>query len=461
MNLLLRGVACLLLLTLTLSLCSLGARAADAPLWPSGSVVYCVYPSIFSPERNLAGVTAQLGRLKALGVTVLWLMPLTPIGRPVNGHPAFGSPYAVQDYLGLSPEYGTEADLHMLVATAHKLGLKVILDEVLNHTAWDNSLLTQHPEFYDHSDANPKNSASIQQAFTYGDVAQLNYAEPGIRTYMSEMLRFWLSRYDIDGFRFDSASNPEGASRKIPSDFWLDLGRQLRLTKPNVLLLGECETPDLALKPFSLDYGWRLFGALKDAANGGDASRVEAVWHGQNDEFPLSMQHLSLQDDWDMPRDVSTFSGAAGAMAAAVFNFTCTGTPLLYNGMEIGNTAGNVNPHGPINWKGGDPRFPGFYKQLLSLRRNHAALQSGTMTWLPNSAPSQLLTYTRTAGREEFLAAINLSSGTVHSTLTTPDGTNWTEVLFPGGAAHAVLPQLTLPSQDFAIFQRVSRPKLP
>ena len=461
MNLLLRGVACLLLLTLTLSLCSLGARAADAPLWPSGSVVYCVYPSIFSPERNLAGVTAQLGRLKTLGVTVVWLMPVTPFGHPVNGHPAFDSPYAVQDYFGLNPAYGSEADLHALVSTAHRLGLKVILDEVLNHTAWDNSLLTQHPEFYDHSDANPKNSVSIQQAFSYGDVAQLNYAEPGVRTYMADMLRFWLTRYDIDGFRFDAASNPDGASRKIPADFWLELGRQLRLTKPDVLLLGECETPDLALKPFSLDYGWRLFGALKDAANGGDASRVEVAWRSQSADFPSGMHHLSIQDNWDTPRDVSNFGGAAGAMAAAVFSFTGTGVPLLYNGMEIGNAGGSVNPHGPINWRGGDPRFPGFYKQLISLRRNHAALQSGTMTWLPNSAPSQLLTYTRAAGREEFLVAINLSSTTVHSTLKAPIGTGWTEVLFPGGAAHAVLPQITLPSQDFAIFQRVSRPKLP
>ena len=233
------------------------------------------------------------------------------------------------------------------------------------------------------------------------------------------------------------------------------------MTKPNVLLLGECETPDLALKPFSLDYGWRLFGALKDAANGGDASRVEAAWRGQNDEFPLSMQHLSLQDDWDTPRDVSAFGGAAGAQAAAVFSFTGTGIPLLYNGMEIGNAGGSVNPHGPINWRGGDPRFPGFYKQLISLRRNHAALQSGTMTWLPNSAPSQLLTYTRAGGGVDFLVAINLSSAAVHTTLKAPIGTGWTEVLFPGGAAHAVLPQITLPSQDFAVFQRISRPKLP
>jgi len=430
--------------------------AADSPPWPSNSVVYCVYPSIFSPQRNFSGVTAQLSRLKTLGVTIVWLMPVTPIGQPVNGHPAFGSPYAVQDYYGLNPDYGTEADLKTLVRAAHKLGLQVILDEVLNHTAWDNALITQHPEYYIHSDGDPKNSASIQQAFNYGDVAQLNYADPCLRVCMTEMLRFWLTRCGVDGFRFDTASNPEGPGRKIPADFWSDLGKQLRLTKPHVLLLGECETPDLALKPFALDYGWRLFGALKDAVNGGDASKVEAAWRGQRDEFPRGMPHLSLQDNWDTPRDVSAFGGAAGARAAAVFNFTTTGVPLLYNGMEIGNAGGGVNPHLPINWNGGDPRFPKFYGQLIALRSKNAALHSGTLTWLPNSAPSQLLSYTRSGGGMEFLIAINLSSRAAQATLKAPVGAGWQEVLFPGSAAHAVPPRITLLSQDFAVFQRVS-----
>ena len=191
----------------------------------------------------------------------------------------------------------------------------------------------------------------------------------------------------------------------------------LRRAKPDVLQLGECETPDLALKPFGLDYGWKLFGALKDAANGGDASGVEAAWREQNEDFPVGMKHLSLQDAWDATRDVSAFGGAAGARAAAVFNFTSTGVPLLYNGMEVGNAGGGVNPHTRINWSGGDPRFPRFYHQLLSLRRDNPALRQGAMTWLPNSASSQLLTYTRIGGGTEFLVEINLSLDPVRSTL--------------------------------------------
>ena len=283
-----------------------GTEAGIAPEWPADSVIYTLYPEIFSAQGNFAGVTAQLPRLKALGVTDIWLMPVTPVGQPVHGHPAFDSPYSVHDYAAVNPNYGTAADLKTLIATAHQLGMRVLLDEVLNHTAWDNSLISKHPEFYVHSDGDAKNPATIKEAFTYTDVAQLNYANPGLRAYMTQMLRSWITQYGVDGFRFDSADTPNGSGRLIPADFWQQLGRDLRETKPNILLLEEGEAPDLARKPFSLDYAWRMYdpsghGALRNAADGGDASGVETAWQSQVSEFPTGMQHMSVQDDWDTP----------------------------------------------------------------------------------------------------------------------------------------------------------------
>lgn len=434
---------------------TMAATPPPAPVWPANSVVYCVYTSIFSPAGNFAGVTAQLGRLKNLGVTVVWLMPVTPIGQPINGHPAFGSPYCVHDYYAVNPAYGTQDDLRALIAKAHKLGLKVILDEVLNHTSWDNALITQHPEYYVHSDGNPHNPASIQQAFNFSDVAQLNYASPALRTYMIQMLQFWLTKYNVDGFRFDTADDPDGPKRMIPADFWQELGQQLRRVKPDVLLLGECETPDLALKPFALDYGWRLYGALKDAFNGADASQVEAAWKYQTENFPPGMKHLSLQDDWDMPRDIQTFGGEKGAQAAAVFNFTDTGVPLIYNGMEIGNAAGGVNPHAPIKWDSGDPSFPVFYHTLLHLRHQYPALQQGRMNWLTNTAPSQVLTYTRAGSGTEFLIEINPSSSPIRGTVSVPVGGAWQEITLPAAAPLSDFPpQISLPPKGFALFRR-------
>jgi len=440
-----------------------------APRWPTTSVIYTLYPEIFSPQGNFAGVTAQLPRLKSMGITDVWVMPVTPIGHSIPGHGAFDSPYCVNNFYGVNPSYGTPADLHTLITKAHALGMRVLLDEVLNHTSWDNPLITQHPEFYIHTDGNPKNPASIKQAFNYSDVAQLNYANPELRAYMTKMLQYWITEYKVDGFRFDSANNPDGPGRMIPADFWQELGNALRQTKPNVLLLEEGETPDLALKPFALDYAWRMYdpgghGALKSASDGGDVSQVQTAWESQVRDFPAGMTHMSVQDDWDTLRDVNAFGGPAGAMAVAVFNFTNTGVPLVYNGMEIGNAAGTTNPHAPINWQGGDPRFPGFYRQLIALRLHNPAFTQGAMTWLPNSASQQVLTYTRTGGGSQFLMEINLTSTPVRGKINAALGSGWTQVPLAGmqtGVAPAMLPQVSLPPKSFAIFRRPFHGKLP
>ena len=431
------------------------------PTWPASSVIYTLYPEIFSPQGKFAGVTAQLPRLKSLGITDVWIMPVTPVGHTIPGHGAFDSPYCVEDFYGVNPAYGTPADLHALIAKAHALGMRVLLDEVLNHSSWDNALITQHPEYYVHSDGNPHNSASIEEAFTYSDVAQFNYADPGLRAYMIKMLQSWLTEYKVDGFRFDSANNPDGPGRKIPADFWQELGNALRQTNPNVLMLEEGETPDLAHKPFALDYAWRMYdpggnGALKTAADG-DASQMEPTWKSQISDFPPGMQHMAVQDDWDTPRDINSFGGKAGAQAAAAFNFTTVGVPLIYSGMEIANAVGARNPHAPILWASGDPRFAAFYRSLITLRHSSPAFTTGTMTWLPNTAPKQLLSYTRAGGGSEFLVTINLTSTPVSGKISAAVGGGWKPVpvagvVTPGGTS--ALPAVALPARSFAIYRR-------
>ncbi len=453
-----RIAAALLALTTLFGMTRPAAAASPVvPPWPADSVIYTIYPSIFSPQGNFAGITAQLGRLKNLGITDIWIMPVTPIGKAVNGHPSVNSPYAVHDYFAINPSYGTVGDLRTLVSTAHKLGMKVILDEVLNHTAWDNALITQHSDYYVHSDGNPNNPASVQQAFNFSDVAQLNYANPNLRTYIIHMLQSWITQYGVDGFRFDTANDPDGPKRMIPADFWQELGVQLRQTKPDVLLLGEEASPDLALKPFALDYGWPMVGPVKDASNGGDASQVRETWMRQVSDFPAGMKHMSISDNWDYPRDVNTYGGPAGALAAEVFYLTETGVPLIYNGMEIGNSAEATNPHAPITWSMVNPEFPKFYRQMLALRHKYPAFQQGTMTWLDNSVPKQVLTYVRIGGGRQFLVEVNLSSSPAAGTVTAPAGSKWMPVPIAGvqtAGSRVAPPKITLQPKGFAIFQR-------
>lgn len=432
---------------------------AQHPTWINGSVVYCAHPEIFSSSGNFAGVTAQLSRLKSLGVNVIWLMPVTPRGQATGSHPSVNSPYAVKDYYGINPGYGSGADLTNLINTAHNLGMKVILDAVLNHTSWDNALVSQHPDWYRHTDGNANNVNSIAVGGypyqTWNDVAQLNYASTGLRSYMTTMLQWWITTYNVDGFRFDTADLPYGANRYIPASFWNSLRSALESKKNDILLLGECDDPALATTPFELDYGWKLHDTLLPAITGGNTNAVQSTWQSEISNFPAGTLHLAMQDNWDYARDVNVL-GLAGAKAAAAFNFTINGVPLLYNGMEAMNNAGGVNSHTQINW-GGLSTFTPFYQQLIALRTNHYALQQGSLNWLGNSASGQVLTYSRAASGEEFVVTINLGGGASSGSINVSGGQAWTEMTptgAPGGQAHTVPPNFYLQAKDFAVFQR-------
>ncbi|MDQ2855980.1 MAG: alpha-amylase family glycosyl hydrolase, partial [Acidobacteriota bacterium] len=162
--------------------------------WVRDGVIYEIYPRAFSAEGNFNGVTAQLDRLKDLGVTILWLMPIHPIGQEKKKG-TMGSPYAVRDYYGINPDYGAKADLQRLISEAHRRGLKVVIDIVANHTSWD-SVLMKHPEYYK-KDA----KGNITYPYDWFDIAALNYTSQELRRYMTDMLVYWLRDFDLDGFR--------------------------------------------------------------------------------------------------------------------------------------------------------------------------------------------------------------------------------------------------------------------
>lgn len=117
------------------------------PEWSKNATIYQINTRQFTAEGTFRAAEAHLPRLKALGVDILWLMPVHPIGEQ-NRKGSLGSPYAVKDYYAVNPEFGSLDDLKHFVQAAHSLGLHVILDWVANHTAWDNVLAQQHPEWY-------------------------------------------------------------------------------------------------------------------------------------------------------------------------------------------------------------------------------------------------------------------------------------------------------------------------
>jgi glycosidase len=380
-----------------------GETARPAPQWVRDAVVYEVFPRNFSARGDLAGVTERLGELKDLGVTTVWLMPIHPIGEKFRKG-SCGSPYAIRDYYAIDPDYGTTNDLKRLVQEAHRLGLKVILDLVANHTAWDNVLVREHPEFYKH-DARGNILPPVPE---WTDVAGLDYSNPRLREYMIGVMSHYVREFDVDGFRCDVAF-------MVPTDFWEQARAALDAVKPGLMLLAEASKPELLVRAFDLDYSWPLHATLNRVLlEGAPASEFRRTWEEMRRQFPKGALHLRFSDNHDEARAVARF-GIRGALAAQVFMLTLDGVPLFYNGMEVGDATESGDPalfeKLPIFWRPKErPPLRAIYRDLLRLRREHAPFRSERLIWLRNSDEANLVTFMRLDERDEFVVVINFSN---------------------------------------------------
>ena len=243
------------------------ARASQD--WIKDAVIYEIFPRQYSNKGDFNSITNDLDRLKNLGVTVLWLMPIHPIGQEKKKG-TIGSPYAVRDFYAINPDYGTKADLQKLVAEAHKRRMKVIIDIVANHTAWD-SVMMKNPAFYTR---NVKGEI-IPPVPDWADVADLNYENPELKKYIIEMLKFWIREYDLDGFRCDVAGF-------IPTDFWEEARREVDKIKADTIWLAEWHEPDLLVNAFNLDYSWSMHSALDEVLHGKKAAKhIRETWEAE------------------------------------------------------------------------------------------------------------------------------------------------------------------------------------
>ena len=416
--------------------------------WVRDGVIYEIFPRAFSPEGNFAGITQQLDRLKDLGVTILWLMPIHQIGQEKKKG-SIGSPYAVRDYYSINPDYGTKQDLQRLVKAAHKRGLKVIIDIVANHTSWD-SVMMKHQNFYKH-DAQGR----ITWPYDWTDVAWLNYENLELRDYMSDVLKYWIREFDLDGFRCDVAG-------EVPVGFWESARSELEKIKPEIVMIAEASKPDLMVKAFDLDYAWPLHSTLTGVLTGSaPATAIRGVWEQERAKFPKGCSHMVFSDDHDESRAIARF-GERGALAASALVFTLGGVPLLYNGMEVGDTTESGAPalfeKMPVFWQIAERRkqFPEFYKQIISLRRDHSALRRGEIEWLHNSDEQRVVSFLRRDAEEEILIALNLSNRPFTGSVDVTRGTSFKDVTPEAISKDRItgLPNLALDSLGVRIFWR-------
>jgi len=409
MNVKLKAGRKLVLVLAVLLLAPAFARAGDPakqtaripPAWLRDGVIYEIFPRDFSAAGNLNGVTVKLDQLKNLGVTVLWIMPIHPIGEKCRKGD-FGSPYSIRDYYAVDPNYGTVDDFKNLVAGAHQRGLKVIMDLVANHTAWDSVLMT-NKDFYKQDAA----GNIIPPVPEWTDVAGLNYANPRLREYMIAMMNYWIQTCDVDGFRCDVAS-------AVPTDFWEQARAELEKNKPDIMMLAEASKPELLTNAFDIDYSWPLLATLNDVLQrGAPASKLQATWEENLRQFPTNSLHMRISDDHDEARAVSRF-GVHGALAASVLMFSLDGVPLLYNGMEVGDATESGDPalfdKLPIFWHPKErPPLREIYHSLIQLRKQYPAFRNNRVIWLRNSDAANVVTLMRLDANDEFVAVINFS----------------------------------------------------
>ena len=371
--------------------------------WTRNASIYQINTRQFTKEGTFKAATAQLPRLKELGVDILWLMPIHPIGE-AKRKGSLGSPYAVRDFRTVNPELGTLDDFRIFVQQAHVLGLRVIIDWVGNHTSWDNVLMTQHPDWYAR-DADGK----VQPTpwFNWDDIIDLDYSKPELRRYRTDAMKYWVKDVGIDGYRVDAAG-------LVPQDFWDNASRELRAIKP-VFMLAEWESRDLHRDAFDASYAWTWWDALHDIAQGkADASRMNVYYAWGQKFYPRQAYRMLYTTNHDKNAwDGTEFDMFGPAVdAAIVFSFVSEGIPMIYNGQEAGSTKRLAFfERDPIEWK--PSPYLALYQKLLALKKNNSALWNGEygaqMVQVPNQQPKQVFSFVRDNGKDKVFVVLNLS----------------------------------------------------
>ena len=373
------------------------------PEWSRNATIYEVNIRQFTPEGTFKAFEAHMPRLKEIGIDILWLMPIHPIGQK-NRKGKLGSYYSVKDYYAVNPEMGTLADLKALVKKAHGLGMHVIIDWVGNHSAWDNQLVTQHPEWYTRT---PQGKFQPTPWYDWEDIIDFDYNQPGVRKYMTEALKYWVNEADIDGYRCDVAGF-------IPVDFWENARAELDAIKP-VFMLAEWESRDLHKKAFDMTYSWSLWDKMRGVCTRGEplAPLVEYMAHDVN-TFPHNAYRMTFTDNHDKNswegNQYSNFGN--GLHAAMVMACTVNGMPLVYGGQEAGlDRSLAFFEKDLIAWKEHPNAI--MYKKLFGLKHTNHALWNGAyggvMERIYSDRMNEVISFAREKDGDKIISLINFS----------------------------------------------------
>lgn len=391
---------------------------------PQDVVIYQVNIRSFSQSGSFEGVEARLAEIDELGVNVIYLMPIYPVGelRTAGGD---GSPYAVKDYKAVNPEFGTLEDLRRLVEEAHKRGISVILDWVANHTSWDNSWISDHKDWYQQDE---NGNIIIPPNTNWQDVAQLNYENQEMRAAMSDALKYWVYNANIDGFRFDAAN-------WVPFSFWKNTVEELRsIDSHQLLLLAEGDREDHFQAGFDYVFGFNIFYQLKDQVfkEGRPVSIIDSVnTYDYSNVIRPSQRVVRYVSNHDVSAYEGTpmelFEGKRGAMATFVAAAFMKSVPMIYNGQEIAYPERlEFFTSTPIDWAHADAAILEEYKNLIAFYNASDAIRRGNVKLYSND---DVAVFTREYQGEQVLVISNLRDEQLEYTVPSPlKGSSWQNV---------------------------------
>ena len=417
------------------------------PQWSKNAVLYQLNTRQFTEQGTFNAAQQQLPRLKALGVDIIWLMPIHPIGEE-NRKGTLGSPYSVKDYRKVNPELGTLADLKAFVDEAHQMGMYVIVDWVANHSAWDNWMRYEHPDWYERD---YKGDFRPTPWWDWSDIIDLDYANPDLRQYMTESMKYWVEEVGVDGYRCDVAGF-------VPVDFWNNVRRELDQIKP-VLMLAEWESRDLHAQAFDMTYAWSWSEHMHNIVKGhADVSALFIYYSWNESAFPEEAYRLVGVANHDTNAWEGTMFENYGDALEAVIALSVVGEgfPMIYNGQEAGNDRRLAFfERDPITWQShpiGD-----LYQALFALKHDNEALWNGQfggrMVHVPNSAPKEVLSFVRAKGDDKVFAVFNFSAQQQTVEFAEPLFLgNYTDALSGQAVQFSAQSTLTLPAWGFHVY---------
>lgn len=367
---------------------------------------------------DIKGVTEKLDYIKSLGTTAIWLTPV--VENEEKGYHG----YWTKDFYKVDPHLGTMEDLQNLVKEAHKRGIKIVLDYVVNHTGYKTSWLSDgkhtnwfHPE-KPLTDFN--NTEELEKGWLCG-LPDLNQENPDVKNYLIKNSLWWIENTGIDGMRLDTM-------RHVSKNFWKEFSQTIKSKYPNFYLLGEVWNDDASYLQQYIDSGidgvtnYSIFNGINNTFkdSGSPNSLVTAIEN--ESKFTNPTLNGIFIDNHDNKRFVTAAgeNGEAYLKLALAFEMTYPSIPIIYYGTEIAMNGGDdPDNRKDMDWeKTKTSNILTYYKKLIALRTSVPAFNSSQIKVLDYD--SKYIAYLRGKDKDSIIIAMNIDNKDINIKVKVP-----------------------------------------